>query len=441
MSLTLATYSMIDGAPVNVLDFGAVGDGVANDTAAVQAAIDFCLASTQARTLVIPSQCYLGSSLTIDRLVDTTTSEFRIVGMGPNAGFKVNGINAFTSTLAPVGGQPQSEYVTFEGIRFDGNANVASFAFTERFLRMRFLNCDFAGIRGLNATTFAQEWSFERCRVRNAPAAFFSSQGAYYVNSHGSKYQNNTGTIFAINHPTFATGVVGCSFVQDTVEANSVGWLRAGQIYGLLIAGIYSEKNDLSASSTPLINLSGAFGATNRGVSITGSQFDPTAANQANTNFYDIVWGQGGGFSAGNNCLGNLHDNSATSQIDLVVNADAVAPGKKLMRSPYAQVDLVPDPTSGYASKVTAAFVVAYPINGVQAHTIALPPPVAGGRVVRIQNRLSNPSQSFTVLPSYSADGSVFRGGVANAGFIQGPGITVDYTPTANGTYDITQIN
>jgi hypothetical protein len=39
MSLTKATYAMISGAPVNVLDYGAVGDGVANDTAAFQAAI------------------------------------------------------------------------------------------------------------------------------------------------------------------------------------------------------------------------------------------------------------------------------------------------------------------------------------------------------------------------------------------------------------------
>lgn len=38
MSLTKATYSMIDGAPANVLDFGADPTGVADSTAAIQAA-------------------------------------------------------------------------------------------------------------------------------------------------------------------------------------------------------------------------------------------------------------------------------------------------------------------------------------------------------------------------------------------------------------------
>jgi polygalacturonase len=37
MSLTKASYSMISGAPINVIDYGAVGDGSTDDTASLQA--------------------------------------------------------------------------------------------------------------------------------------------------------------------------------------------------------------------------------------------------------------------------------------------------------------------------------------------------------------------------------------------------------------------
>ena len=49
MSLTKVSYAMIDGASVNVLDYGAIGDGVANDTAAFQAA------NAQGLNLTIPA--------------------------------------------------------------------------------------------------------------------------------------------------------------------------------------------------------------------------------------------------------------------------------------------------------------------------------------------------------------------------------------------------
>ena len=57
MSLTKVTFSMIDGAPLNVFDFGAVGDGVADDTIALQTAITYAF-NNKVGTVFVPQGTY-----------------------------------------------------------------------------------------------------------------------------------------------------------------------------------------------------------------------------------------------------------------------------------------------------------------------------------------------------------------------------------------------
>jgi polygalacturonase len=60
MALTKATYSMISGAPVNVLDYGAKGDGTTDDTAAFQAALTS--SQTTNAAIFVPQGNYVISS-------------------------------------------------------------------------------------------------------------------------------------------------------------------------------------------------------------------------------------------------------------------------------------------------------------------------------------------------------------------------------------------
>lgn len=75
MSLTKATYAMIEGAPINVVDYGAVGDGVADDTVAIQAA--FTAVGNRGCIVFPPSKTFKTTSAIV-----MPPSTFRVVIQG-----------------------------------------------------------------------------------------------------------------------------------------------------------------------------------------------------------------------------------------------------------------------------------------------------------------------------------------------------------------------
>lgn len=120
MALTKVTYSMIEGAPISVLDYGAVGDGVADDTASIQSAIDAL--ALQGGELVFPPGTYkitapitkaFGDSLNIAirgygaKIDATAVSTLNVINLGgsrvsstPLGGNATKNADTFTVTSA-----------------------------------------------------------------------------------------------------------------------------------------------------------------------------------------------------------------------------------------------------------------------------------------------------------------------------------------------------
>jgi hypothetical protein len=99
MSLTKVTYSMIEGAAANVLDFGADPTGIANSTTAIQAAID-----TNARDVYLPEGNYICGNLSFNNDYQ------RFYGPGAIITRSGNGVTFTVSARA----------VYFYAIRFEG---------------------------------------------------------------------------------------------------------------------------------------------------------------------------------------------------------------------------------------------------------------------------------------------------------------------------------
>jgi hypothetical protein len=113
MSLTKVTYSMIEGAPINATDYGAIGDGVANDTTAIQNALN--AAGAASKKLILNNGIYLVTSLTVP-------SNVTLIGESVNAVIKSIPTGLSFNFIIIDG----ASNVTIDGVSFNMDKNTGA---------------------------------------------------------------------------------------------------------------------------------------------------------------------------------------------------------------------------------------------------------------------------------------------------------------------------
>lgn len=146
MSLTKVSYSMITGAPVNVLDFGADPTGVANSQPAIQAAID-----SGAEEVIIPSGEYrLNSQLVITK----NNAVKRISGYDMSTTLKLyTAVQQSCFEIQYVAPAPETkQFLTIEDLILDSNGTKNDGLFTYGILAT---GCSYAQFNNIRATNFS----------------------------------------------------------------------------------------------------------------------------------------------------------------------------------------------------------------------------------------------------------------------------------------------
>lgn len=126
MALTKATFSMIEGASLNVLDYGATGDGVTDDTAAIQAAINDGV--TQNKAVYIPNGTYIiTSTLNLPNNITLYGETQRKINQGGNTYGTIIKTAANITMMQTTAVMPSFTFgIRIENISFWGNGSTGS---------------------------------------------------------------------------------------------------------------------------------------------------------------------------------------------------------------------------------------------------------------------------------------------------------------------------
>lgn len=226
MALTKSSFSMTKGAPLNVRDFGAVGDGVTDDTAAFESAMDLL---TQYSSLYIPAGNYVlnsdnftGSALTID--VDNVS----ITGAGPY----VTKLTLTGTSEKGIFYSDNKSNILISGIEFVGN-NVST-GFTSGGTAIWFNYSDSGAAAGHGNV------AVDNC-------VFSEFKGPYWCVAHNQR----TATTYPVSNVRFSNlrcfGGSDRSPATIGVAARQVGvhCVDGGKVQNILAENIFCDASDV----------------------------------------------------------------------------------------------------------------------------------------------------------------------------------------------------
>jgi len=327
---------------VSVMDFGAKCDRVADDTAAVQAAINHCARSIQWKDLHVPGGCRITAPLIIDRPVDTMVGEFRIIGGGDGGGFYVDSAIAIFDSAAAVTTDPKSEHVGFYNIQFEASdPALAAYVMSKKFLRIGFNNCYFQKIKAYASPIYMQSFRFQGCKAKGWRGPFGHSAILYdcsWVDCTFEAAPTGAGVYTGSAHAV--------RLVNNLFEGSLGPFYQMGAGSGVTIIGNYTEGNtrqDYILTDSPNRGIT-------RGVVFAGNFMQLYAPNLTDEAFWNVAVGDVRGMaSAGNYCNGKMFDDSATGHGNLTSVGDGAMVRLNKSLLPIA---LAPDAPSFEASVV-----------------------------------------------------------------------------------------
>ena len=305
MSLTKASYAMIEGSAIDVKSYGAVGDGVADDTLAVQAAIDAAIASNPVRSVLVNGLCRITAPLKIDRLIDTSIDNiWFLVFSNTGGGFYVDSAITILDTNFDYSLAPKTSQIMFQNLIFEADSpTTAAYVMSAGYLRTAFSGCSFQKIKFF-AGTVAPQWSqsiyLDKCVARSWQGTWFENlTETYDLKVSQTMIEASSIALGTLGSPAFNIGTAnGCAFTDSVIEGLYGFAIKYKGANGLQISGNYFEGNygpEIDGTESDAAHF--AFG-----VNVCGNHFE----NIAITKNWCIGWSgyTYGGSSTGNGATG-----------------------------------------------------------------------------------------------------------------------------------------